>query len=78
MGEYLDELDGLGELAKAIVERLDLHTPMLEDIHAACCEDPDEAGPSPLVEELREMRASIDRQTRALDALTAELRHRPE
>jgi len=75
-----DELDveGLEKLAIAIVERLDFHTPLLEDIHAACCEDPDEGTPpSPLVEELREMRASIDRQTRALDALTAELRRRP-
>lgn len=74
-----DDLDveGLEKLAVAIVERLDLHTPMLEDIHAACCEEPDENAPSPLIEELREMRASIDRQTRALDGLTAELRRRP-
>jgi hypothetical protein len=73
-----DDLDvvGLEKLAVAIVERLDLQTTMLEDIHAACCEEPDEDRPSPLVEELREMRASIDRQTRALDALTAELRRR--
>ena len=71
MGEYLDELDGIGELAKAIVERLDLHTPMLEDIHAACCEEPDETGPSPLMQELREMRASIDRLTVAIDKLSA-------
>jgi len=69
-----DDLEGLRGLAEAIVERLDLHTPMLEDIHAACCEEPDGDSPSPLVEELREMRASIDRQTGALDALTAELR----
>jgi len=76
-GEPDLDVEGLGQLAEAIIERLDLHTPMLEDIHAACCEDPDEDGPSPLIEELREMRASIDRQTRALDGLTAELRRRP-
>jgi hypothetical protein len=74
-----DELDdeGLEKFAVAIVDRLDLHTSMLEDIREACCEDPDENSPSPLIEELREMRASIDRQTRALDGLTAELRRRP-
>lgn len=77
MSDHLDEMDGLRELAEAIVERLDFHTPLIEDIHAACCEQPDEDGPSPLVEELRQMRASIDRQTRALDDLTAELRRRP-
>jgi hypothetical protein len=74
MSDHLDEL-GLKWLAHAIVERLDVHTPLLEDIHAACCEESD--GPSPLVEELRFMREAINRQTAALEALTAELHRRP-
>lgn len=78
MSDSLDEA-GLELLARAIVERLDLHTRLLEDVHAACCEEAE--GPSPLMEmlkqELGEVRASIDRQTRALDRLTAALQSRP-
>lgn len=64
------------ELLVQVASALGPMTGMLEDIHAACCEEPDENdGPSPLMQLLRdkfdEMRDSIDRQTRALDRLTA-------
>jgi len=74
---YQGEWDSVIALGTSVVERLDLHTSLLNDIHAACFEELGEDGPSPLMAELREMRASIDRQTRALDDLTAELRRRP-